>query len=99
MMQRVLTLLMITATTRVLSQFDAWITSNTNLLRNVYGMATAYDIINDRIWLIGGVKDRNQLMSYENNGDITDYGKNYLSAEIFGLSQYYTTLDNTLWLI
>eukprot|EP01084_Bolivina_argentea_P106134 190025_1 len=73
-------------------QFGSFL-PNTN-----WGMAVGYDIMTETIWLLGGKKHNKQLTSFRNNIFI-DHGLQNLSYNVYGTGQFYTKIDNTLWIV
>eukprot|EP01084_Bolivina_argentea_P305834 528368_1 len=62
-------------------------------------MSCGYDVINDRIWILGGVPDSTQLVSYETNGSFIDHGESVLSRTTWGWGQYFTVIVGSLWML
>eukprot|EP01083_Nonionella_stella_P268201 906505_1 len=63
-------------------------------------MAVGYDESSDTILLLGGYHNRQQLITFDGT-TFTDEGTTYISGNenIRGTGQYYSQLDNTLWMI
>eukprot|EP01084_Bolivina_argentea_P271961 462899_1 len=75
-----------------------WMLSNAFLPRSDYSMATAYDYSKHRVWFLGGYSNSNQLISYEHDSFI-DHGISNLSTSLHSNCQFYTTVDDKLWIM
>eukprot|EP01084_Bolivina_argentea_P060505 110539_1 len=79
------------------SNYVNWTQSPISLPRNGKEMAVSYDSTDDTIWLLGGLYTK-QLISFHNN-TFTDFGSSNLSNYVYGNGQFYSQLQNILWMI
>eukprot|EP01083_Nonionella_stella_P157187 510025_1 len=81
--------------------YSTWIDGSPSLPRESAQMAIAYNNISDIVWLVGGSGANNrQLISFDPNyRNFTDYGQSYLNGDIAGAGQYYSQINNILWMI
>eukprot|EP01084_Bolivina_argentea_P055684 102039_1 len=79
-------------------KYDNWITGNSSLPRSDRAMAVGYNNKSDTIWLLGGVNNNNQLISFHED-EFTDHGINNLTNYVYGYGQFYSQIFNVLWMI
>eukprot|EP01083_Nonionella_stella_P052958 140314_1 len=81
------------------SSYDATVGSDTMGLGNV-GMAVAYNTANNEIVLLGGSPYSRQFTTFKSNQFSATDSLYFASSEIaFTLSQYYSTMNNVVWMI
>eukprot|EP01083_Nonionella_stella_P029483 81147_1 len=90
--------------------YNNWIEPNQTMPRDVYQAAVGYDSINSRIWIIGSstitmqgstfTLEPRQLISYDIDSDLfTDYNATALSHPVSGRGDFYTQIDDILYMI
>eukprot|EP01083_Nonionella_stella_P209589 759607_1 len=79
--------------------YNDWIgPSSPTLPRDVYQAAAGYDSTNNRIWILGDWPGDKSLMSYDIDSNFfTNYSA--LSNGITGLGNFYTQIDDILYMI
>eukprot|EP01084_Bolivina_argentea_P319770 554660_1 len=85
--------------------YGAWYESQVSMPRANDQMAIAHDTNNSIIWLVSGKSNKQQLVSFNyHHFNFTDYGLYYLNSSGLitasaGVGQYYTQINNILWMI
>eukprot|EP01083_Nonionella_stella_P172444 591849_1 len=82
--------------------YNNWIApSSPTLPRAVSSAAVAYDLNNERIWILGSWQlNERQLISYGINSNVfTDYNATALSNPVYGHGDFYTQIDDILYMI
>eukprot|EP01083_Nonionella_stella_P066426 174925_1 len=81
--------------------YNNWIgPSSPTMPRVVYAHAVGYDSINNRIWIVGGVDTRQSLISYDIDSNLfSDYNATALSNDVWGSGDFYTQIDDILYMI
>ena len=76
--------------------------NHTNLSRSTYKTAVGYSSTTKSIVILGGITPGENMQALSLNLDdfgTTDYGLNALSIALDGLSQYYTQINHTLYVL
>eukprot|EP01083_Nonionella_stella_P273243 926851_1 len=104
-MMETLTMLTLFLPSHILASYDYnnWIAPSPTLPRDVFDAAVGYDSINNAIWILGSDYmgyEPQQLISYDIDSNlVTDYNATALSHNVYGYSEFYTQIDDILYMI
>eukprot|EP01083_Nonionella_stella_P226279 803761_1 len=81
--------------------YNNWIAPSASTLpEDVYAAAVGYDSINNTIWIVGGNPAERSLISYDIDSNLfTDYTATALSDYVWGWGDFYTQIDDILYMI
>eukprot|EP01083_Nonionella_stella_P149100 473090_1 len=80
--------------------YNEWVPSSPTLPRPIQQSAVAYDSINNTIWILGDMTKPQSLIRYDIDSNFfTDYNTTALSNGVYGWGNFYTQIDNILYMI
>eukprot|EP01083_Nonionella_stella_P129231 392057_1 len=97
----ILSMLTLLLPSHILASYDYnnWIASSPTP-RDIEQPAVGYNSINNTIWIVGGNPAERSLISYDIDSNIfTDYTATALSDYVWGWGDFYTQIDDILYMI
>eukprot|EP01084_Bolivina_argentea_P271558 462118_1 len=78
--------------------YEPWIIEpNINLTVGTKNLAVCLDNATNNIWLLGGNTNRKELLKF-NGTSLVSLGTNFLPVDVYQVGQYYTQINNILWI-